>query len=246
MWRLAALALAGCGRIAFDPFAVAEPHATVYIISGDGGAPTDLASLDLATGQMHILGTLDPSLGVLGGLAVWDDNTLYATSTGKLVQITLVPFSAVAIGPAPGSISALERDGDKLLAGDQLSSALLRFDPLASGMAPEVYPVPNVDGGDVVHIGDTWYWFTNSGAPGAELFQLDAAYAPVPIGSPGDAGPYLSGLVIDDAGNLYGISDSDVIIPIDLATGAFGATTTMCIACPTPYDFKSGDATRSP
>jgi len=241
------LLAASCGRIAFDPIAAEPPGpATVYIISGGGGAPTDLASLDLATGQMIVLGTIDPALGVLGGLALWDDNTLYATSTGKLVQITLVPFSAVAVGPAPGTISALERDGDKLLAGDQASSSLLRFDPLASGMTPETHPVPSVDGGDVVLVGEVWYWYTNSGGPGAQLFKLDATYAPFPVGPPNAGTTYISGLTTDGAGNLYGISDSDIIVPIDLATGAFGTGITMCIACPTPYDFLSGDATRTP
>jgi hypothetical protein len=253
--RASVLVLIGaCGRIGFSPGSTdgSTPATTYYLISTPGTSdPSTVLALAPATGQLAVVGTLQ-GFGILGGLAYWDANTLYATSNnpGRVVQITLSPFAGTQIATYTGSIASLERDGDVLIGMDDATNELVTFAPggTMSRMpinSPSVQP-PASDGGDLTRAPDgTWYWFTNATNT---LYVLDPATARVtPVGAPAAGVPYVSGLFHDDAGRMFVTSSSSHDeIEIDPATGQIGGAQQLCVDCPTAYSLEAGDSTRTP
>jgi hypothetical protein len=248
----------GCGRVDFDPrpdpsdAAVpdARPPMVVYM-TNSLATGVDLCTLDVLTGQVTVLGTLAPTVGDLGGLAWWAPNELYGGNrTGDFVDITLAPLGGVIVANEGGHIGGLEAWNTELLGIDQTAHDVIQFTPpsgtflhtpLTSGGSPLVS-----NGGDLVQMsnGDWLLWPNVNG----QLFLLDPASGIATPRGPVIAGvPSISGLVRDDQDHLYAImASTDQVVDMDPATGALGAARTMCVACPTPYDFMSGDLTRSP
>lgn len=255
---LALILLAGCGRLGFSnrvdhdaatsdgrPRDGSVPQAfTVYVVSSDGTNPGQLFTLELSTGALTQVGTFSASFGVLGGLAYWDANTLYATGTDNLVKITLSPFAAVQVSTMSGTYSALEQDGAQLFGIEQTGDSAGRFtEASASGPIPSMPLGVDALGGDLTQVGGVWYWITNA-AP-AQLFTLDAGGA-TPIGSGIAASPFIAGMTSDAAGNLYVTSnDTDSVYPLDTTTGQLGAPIALTLAGAS-FDLQSGDMTRTP
>jgi len=243
---------AACGRVHFEPLANdaagggdGNSAATYYLVSGDTGFDADLFSVDLQTGQLTLVGIIPAAHGGLGGLASWDANTLYGAGT-ELVQITLVPFTVAAVGTVLGTWSSLERDGDLLFGIDQDAAVIGRFSPSDPGtvIGTAALPFSMTSGGDLTQVDGVWYWFANQDR---QLYTINAASQLTPVGSPDASAPFISGMVHDDAGNIFVHSSfSDLLYPIDKTSGQLGAPITLCVACPTVYDALSGDMTRSP
>lgn len=252
------LVLVGCGRFSFEdhragldapggdgPQDGPAAAARSFVISGNGTLPTTLLELDLTTGQLTQVGTIPASLGVLGGLAAWDANTMYATSSsGELIQITLAPFGAQMVRSVGGNISSLERRGSMLFGINESADVTITFDP-AGGVSAGAPLGVAASGGDLAELSDgTWYYFSNATT---QLYRLDVAGTAIAVGSPATGAPFASGLVRDGTDQLFVVaSGSDELIPIDRTTGQLGAPISVCQACPTPYDLLSGDATRMP
>lgn len=257
------LLLAGCGRLDFartdgsrdaetdTPGDVVAPDGpsspgTVYLISGNGTVPTAVLTLDLTTGHVVQVGTLEATLGIFGGLGAWDANTLYATSGSNLVRITLVPFGSQVVRALGGNISSLERRGAILFGIDEGAGGIIMIDPTMPAGVIATTPLGiTASGGDVVQVTDgTWYYFSNSGP---QLYRFDLANTPIAVGGPATGAPFVSGLIRDAADQLYLTSSgSNQVIALDRTTGQVGAATQLCDLCPAPYDLLSGDATRLP
>ena len=210
----------------------------------------ELCTLDPVTGQVTVLGTLPPADGDLGGLAWWAPDELYAGNrTGDIVDIHLGAVTGAIVANEGGHIGGLERWGTELLGIDQTMHDIVQFvppagsfvrTPLTSGGSALVS-----SGGDLVQMsnGDWLLWPNVQG----ELFRLDPTTGVATALGPAATVPSISGLVRDDQDHLYGImASTDQVVDIDPASGAVGATRTMCVSCPTPYDFVSGDLTRTP
>jgi hypothetical protein len=258
---------AACGRLGFDsqaalgsgsgsadaghdasgdaPDAAAGKLVFVITAGPNAGDPTDLITLDLTNGHVALFGQINSTLGQLGGLAYWDANTLYATGSGNIVQITLSPFSATQVATSTYTMSALERDGTDLIGLEQGTNVLVRFQPpytnptaLGTGL--------DIDGGDLVQTTTgTWFYYSNATT---SLFTLDVmSGAANQIGSPSSPGGFVSALTRDDSDQLFiTVEGTDTLIPVDSTTGALGAAITLCEICPTPYPLGAGDATRTP
>jgi len=236
-FALALVVVAGCGRVHFDVDGGGGAP-TYYAVSGDGVSPTDLLTLDLETAHATVVGTIPASLGILGGLAYWDANTLYATSTGRVVAITLSPFSAVVTRMIAGTYSSLERDGAQLLGIDQDAETIASFDPNGSGNVVGRQLGLDAYGGDLTRRGGVWYWYAN---PTNQLYIVSATADPVPFGAPSPSVPFVAGIVSDDTGRMFFITDgTDELIEIDASSGQ--PIGSMIV----DHDLKSGDMTRSP
>ncbi|MBL0217442.1 MAG: hypothetical protein IPQ07_26660 [Myxococcales bacterium] len=261
-WLVLAMVCGACGRLGFDPVtrtgdaavdgtpdgdgagSDAPAGATkYYLISGNGAAPAELLEVDLVTGQLVLVGNIPPSFGTMIGLAYWDANTLYASGT-TFVKITLSPFTVAAETGPVSDFSALERVGNMLVGISQTTSRITSFTP-GSGIAgiSVTALTPAVSGGDITQTSDgTWYWYTNTTK---QLYTIDlAAATAVPIGSPNPGAPFMTGLVHDDADNLFVVGAT--LFPIDKVTSLIGTSIDVCLACPTSHPLTSGDTTRSP
>ena len=251
---------AACGRVGFDTLAAtagsgsadaghdatldAPAVRTTYLLSAGPTStdPTDLLTLDLRTGHLTLVGQLDATLGQLGGLAYWDANTLYATGSGNVVQITISPFSFQQVATGGLTISALERSGSELI-GMATTDQIVRFTPPYTNVSTVQFS-DNVSGGDIVQLSNAaWYYFTNS-LDRFETFDLAGAASVVAMPNPGGV---VSALLRDDQDHMYiTVETTNQLIPIDTTTGALGAPLTLCESCPTPYTLGAGDATRTP
>jgi hypothetical protein len=254
------VACAACGRIGFDPPTVLAADAQgprdasgidssggaskIYTISSNGAQPAQLFELVPATGQLTPVGTIVTSFGTLTGLAFWDANTLYASSASSFVRITLSPFSAASEVAPSGDFATLERLGTLLFSIEEGDNHVAEFMPQSTGISFVGTTLPAIgQGGDLAHTSDgTWYWFTNSTK---QLYVVDLiAGTATAVGSPAAGAPFMTGLVADDADQLYAVGQN--IFPISKTTGQLGTTITPCITCPTPFALQSGDTTRSP
>ena len=169
---------------------------------------------------------------------------MYAAGNGNFVKITLAPFAVVTETGPGGNYSALERLGNNLLAVDEATGHITQFAPGASLGGTTVQPLgPAASGGDVTRTSDgTWYWYTNSTKA---LYTIDlSSGVATAVGTPTGTGQFMTGLVHDDADNLFVIDTK--IFPIDKVTGQLGVGFDACLACPTPVPLTSGDTTRTP
>ena len=259
---------AACGRVGFDSIAAnrggdagsdaaigdgagadagdARAPSIVYLISAgsSSGAPTDLLTVDLATAHVTLVGNVPESLGQLGGLAYWDSNTLYASGSGNIVQITLSPFSATEVATGGYTLSALERDGSDLIGLEQGTNVLVRFQP------PYMNPLAlgtslNVDGGDIVKTAaGTWFYYSNATTT---LYTFDPVTGSASAVGPSTPGGFVSALVRDASDQLFiTVEGVNTLWPIDATTGALGADQVLCESCPAPYVLGAGDATTTP
>jgi len=232
---------AACGRIDFGTIARVDagadapavgdaPDAAVaasFCAISAGTSMTELMTMDVATAQLTHVGYITSSFGQLGGLAYWDSNTLYATGSGVVVQITLSPFAATQVASGVGNISALERDDDTLLGLNQTSNAMVRFTPPYSNVSTVAFGT-TISGGDIVKLSDgTWYYYSNASN---QLFTFDATAGTATAVGPANAGgPFISGMVRDDSDHLFVTSDTvDALIALDTSTGQLGASVTLC------------------
>ncbi len=261
-WLVLAVVCGACGRLGFDPVARtgdaavdgasggdgartdAPPGGTkYYLISGNGASPGELLEVDLVTGQLVLVGNIPASFGTMIGLAYWDANTLYASGT-TFAKITLSPFTVAAeIGPI-SDFSALERVGNMLVGISQTTSRITQFTPGSGVGGVSVSALtPAVSGGDITQTSDgTWYWYTNTTK---QLYTIDlAATTASPIGLPNPGAQFMTGLVRDDADNLFVVGTK--LFPIDKVTSLIGTSIDVCLACPTSHPLTSGDTTRSP
>lgn len=254
-------ACCGCGRIGFaalsdasggDTISADAPRdgaavTTYYMISAGSGpaSATDLLAVDLATAHLEHVGYLDASLGVLGGLAYWDANTLYASGSGVVVEITLSPFSASSVASGlTNNISALESDAGVLIGLDETANQLIRFTP-PFNVSTSVAFGTTISGGDIVKRSDgTWLYYANQTQ---QLVSFDPMTGAIlTVGVP-DGAPYVAGMLRADSGQFYITSSSNnTLTPIDSTTGALGTSVPLCLTCPTPYPLGAGDATRTP
>ena len=261
--------LAGCGRLNFQPIDVTDtgtivdgqPIVTVdsssnapvtltgiYAISGNGVDPTSVVTIDITTGDVATVGQLPGSLGVLGGLAYWNANTLYAAGRNYFIKITLAPFSAeIAAMTSPDEIAGLETEGQYLTAVDASNPMLLIYDP-TTFPAPTVKPLAiSVAGGDIAPstFGGAYY-FSNA------AHALYAVYTPTGnsliVGTAGTESAVQGMFSLNNLAQYYVTeSDLDAIIPIDITNGAFGTPIPLCHPCPgTRYDLLFGDAAAAP
>jgi hypothetical protein len=256
MRALVLVVATSCGRIAFDatPRAAdggdidATPAVTRYFMtSGDTAVESHLVEVDPATGEVTDLGSLG-NVYPLGGLAMWDANTLYAPGKTSLHQITLSPLSMSVVADVGGSISCLERDGDDLLGVDQNGDSLVRI-PIAS-MTPARTAITaagpiSASGGDIVRLSTgTWLWYTNATR---ELFRIDPVTAVATRLGGLSSSAFISGLTRDDSDRLFmTASGDDSIIEVNPANGAVLDIKPLCSPCPTGFDLLNGDTTRTP
>lgn len=251
----------GCGRIGFDPASARATDAAsgdtgdtgadganaapkTYTMSGNGTQPTRLFTVDLSTGALVELGSIPGIYGTLTGLAYWGANTMYASSATNHIEITLSPFGAASTPSPVGDFAALERNGNTLIAIREGDNHISSWAPGAIVAAVPVSTLPATgQGGDLTQTSDgTWWWFTNSSK---QLYKVDvSAGTAIAVGTPAVGAPFMTGLVADDADQLYAIGQS--IYPISKTTGQLGATITPCSPCPSAVvSLQSGDTTRS-
>jgi len=250
------VALAGCGRIGFGTVGTdgtsveGSSTPTVNVLSNPTAQASELITVNVATGAVTSIGTIS-QLGLLGGLAYWDSNTLYATSTtGNVVRITLSPFGATVIQTFTGGISELDSDGARLIGVNDNDDTLVTFVPGGAMSATPIRDLSNMavpgGGGDIARMPDgSWVWWTQGVN---QLFRLDVGTGrATPIGAADSAAPSFSGLV-QLGGHLFLTDSSNSgIVEIDPLTGTRSAELPLCMPCPgTPYHLSAGDATRTP
>lgn len=253
-----AVIAAGCGRYGFD-MRVGGDDGGAADVPGDAAAPpmvylassiagtTDILTIDATTGQLTPVGTV-ASPTVIGGLAAWDANTLYAAGVSTMYRITLSPFAAQPV-TFTGAVASLARANDVLVGCDDSTNELLLFPP---GGAIIRRPLTDPGGGTIVSGGGdveqlsdgTWLLFTNSTTT---LYRLDLATGVATALGPSTGAPYISGMFRDSNDRVFLTSGaSDQVIEISATTGQLGVAVDLCLACPTPFDLRSGDATRWP
>lgn len=261
---LAAVVVAGCGRLSFDVAsdvasedagddaagvqvdaatldATSPGAATFYLAHHAGSGMNELFSVDLPSGQLTLLGSVTG--GAIEGLAYWDESTLYATAGNELWTISISPLNVTTAMSMVGAFGSLERDGAELVGVDDTNDGVGRFMPeTPGGTIPLLVLDTDANGADVVRVNGSWYWWSNTDE---QLFDITTIVTP--IGTPNPAAPYIAGMVVDDSNQVWAYSpDTDGLHSIDIATGAIGPERTLCVSCPQSYPLSDGDMTRSP
>ena len=222
----------------------------VYLISGDGVNPTSVLTLDLATGDVAVVGTIAAGAGFLGGLALWDANTLYATGNGKLIEITLAPFGAHLVATiTTDQIAGLETEAPYLTAVDATTSTLVIYTRSNFATPPTTKPlgIPLLTG-DIAQASYALgaYYFSNSNHT---LYSVYTATGNSTVtGAVPSVGTVAGMFSVNNYTQYYVTSsDLDEVIPIDITNGATGAAIPLCHPCPsTHYDLLDGDAASVP
>lgn len=215
----------------------------VYLISGDGVGATSVLTLDVGTGDVSLVGTIAGDVGFLGALAWWDANTLYAAGNGRLVEITLSPFSAVVVANiTTDNIVGMFGLQPDLELVDATTSQLLLFTPSDPGSVTTKTLTFPIAGSDIAPstFGGAYY-FSNSNQ------QLYAVYTATgnSLGMGSATATGISGMFqTNNYATYYLVSSrTDQVIPIDTSNAALGTPINLCHPCPgTPYDLLDGDA----
>jgi hypothetical protein len=232
------------------PFLPTEAFATpIFLLDTDEATYALIHRVDPQTGQLTTIGSL-PAEDVVVSLAAVNDNVLYAVSyAGALLRIVVSPFSVTTVGDVGENHFVGLAYGDGMLyADDDTTKHLVRIDPATAattivGTIRLANGSLDIQGGDLVQAANgTWYLYTNITRALYALDVTTAVATPVPSQVHGET--WFTGLAVDyqAGGKLYGSAlDYDQLMTIDPNSGVPTGGVTLCMNCPTPYDFRYGD-----
>jgi len=211
------------------------------------GQPTEVFELDVDTGELSLLHTIDMNAGELDGLVALDTTTLLAASyDGLLTTIHLENGNVSTVSdPTGGKLVGIDNDsGNIAYAIEESNNEICRvtLPSFARTCVPLVGGFTVLGGGLARAPNGQWYGYTNTSRFLA-VIDVDTGMT---TAMPGGNSPEeeLTGLVFGPDGVLRGIArSSNELIEIDRDTGFYTKRTPLCRtgSCPTVFDIEFGD-----